>query len=108
MSLALPAYRHDFMHLARYNGRRVFPLSFLNEGLNVLARVCFNYASLLAPLALVTLVNGFQPFFIICIGIILTLFIPKWGEKSLLRKHLAQKFLAVIVIFAGTYLLLHT
>lgn len=101
-------FRSDFLAIFRNNGKRVFPLSLANESINILARACFNYASLLAPLALVTLVNGFQPFFVIGLGIIATLFIPMANKESLLKKHLAQKLVSVIIIFAGTYLLFHS
>jgi len=98
-------FRQDFVAIFKSNGKRVFPVSLANESLNILARACFNYASLLAPLALVTLVNGFQPFFVIGLGVLATLFIPMANKESLLKKHLLQKIVSVIVIFAGTYLL---
>lgn len=98
-------YRQDFIAIFKNNGSKVFPLSFVNESLNIVARACFNYASLLAPLALVTLVNGFQPFFVIGIGVVATLFISNANKESLLKKHLAQKVVSVVIIFAGTYLL---
>jgi drug/metabolite transporter (DMT)-like permease len=101
----MPSFRNDLKQVLRQNGKRAVPLSIFNESVNVMARVCFNYASLLAPLALVTLVNGFQPFFVIAIGIAVTLFLPSAGRESLLRKHLAQKLISVIIIFAGTYFL---
>ena len=103
--LMLPAFRRDLTSVLSKNGKRVLPLSMVNESFNVLARVCFNYASLLAPLALVTLVNGFQPFFVIVIGILITLFVRGGNKESLLKKHLAQKLVSVIIIFAGTYFL---
>lgn len=101
-------FRQDFLAIFKQNGKQVFPLSFINESLNIVARACFNYATLLAPLALVTLVNGFQPFFVIGLGIIATLFIPIANKESLLKKHLAQKLVSVIIIFAGTYLLFNS
>jgi len=101
----LPVFRNDLKSVVRKHGKHVVVLSVFDESLNVAARVCFNYATLLAPLALVVLVNGFQPFFVIIIGVILTLFLPSAGRESLLRKHLAQKLISVIIIFAGTYFL---
>jgi uncharacterized membrane protein len=103
--LMIPIFRDDLKVVLKENGKKAVPLSVFNESINVMARVCFNYASLLAPLALVTLVNGFQPFFVIAIGVAITLFLPIAGRESLLKKHLAQKLISVIVIFAGTYFL---
>ena len=103
--LALPTFRKDLSKVLRKNGKRAVPLSMFTESFNVIARVCFNYASLLAPLALVSLVNGFQPFFVIAIGIFMTLFVRGANRESLLKKHLAQKLISIIIIFAGTYFL---
>ena len=105
LAIASKPYREDFKTVMKSSGKAVVSLSVLNETINVLARVCFNYASLLAPLALVAVVNGFQPFFVIVMGIVVTLFWPAAGKESLERRHLVQKALSVVVIFAGTYLL---
>lgn len=64
-----------------------------------------NFATLLAPLALVWVVNGFQPFFVLLYGVIITLFFPKFGTESLLKKHLVQKVVAILIMFVGVLLL---
>ena len=101
-----PSFRNGFISVLRSSSAPVLVSSFLNESFNVIARMIFNYATLLAPLALVTLVSGTQPLFVLVFGIILTIFWPKLSQESLLRHHLAQKVIAILITFAGTYMLL--
>jgi transporter family protein len=101
-----PSFRNGFLSVLRRSSKPVLISSFLNESFNVIARMIFNYATLLAPLALVTLVSGTQPLFVLIIGIVLTMFWPRLSQESLLRRHLAQKIAAIIITFGGTYLLL--
>jgi len=98
-------YRQQFLSVFKTSKKRIFSINILNEVLGVGASLCFNYATLLAPLALVTLVNGFQPFFVLLYGVILTIFFPSLGEENLSRKNLSQKIFAISIMFAGSYLL---
>ncbi|MBU4142239.1 hypothetical protein KKE99_05225, partial [Patescibacteria group bacterium] len=87
------------------NKRAVLGWNTTNEVLNIIAKIIMNFATLLAPLALVWVVNGFQPFFVLFFGIIITLFFPRFSKENLLKKHLAQKVIAILIIFIGVYLL---
>jgi drug/metabolite transporter (DMT)-like permease len=100
-------YRQAFLGIIRANHRSVFTLSLTAEVLSTTARVSLNYASLLAPLALVTSVANTQPFFVIAIGILLTIFAPKFGKESITGRHLVQKLACSVIIFIGTYALVH-
>lgn len=98
-------YLKQFKHALLNNRGPILALVGISEGITVVARLCFFYASLLAPLALVATVNGFQPFFIFIYGVILTIFFPKISQESLLRKHVLQKVFSIALLFLGTYLL---
>ena len=98
-------YRQQFLRLMRENKVLILSVNSINETLNLVARGMFGYATLLAPLALVQVVNGFQPFFVFIYGVVLTLFFPPLGAEKLIRKNVVQKILAIIVIFIGTYFL---
>ncbi len=100
-------YRTDFLKIFKKNKAKIVPLSFLNETINVVARVSFNYATLLAPITVVTLINGFQPVFVLTIGVFLSVYLPKFGEESLLKSHMIQKIVGIITIFIGTALLIY-
>lgn len=98
-------YRNEFLRIMKVNRVPVIGLNVLNEILATLGDLAFKFAMLLAPLALVQSVNGFQPFFVFIFGVILTLFFPKLGTESLLKKHLAQKVITIVIMFVGTYIL---
>jgi len=104
----IPKWRQDFLNILngfKSNALNIFSINALNETLNIVAKMIFNFASLLAPLALVSLVNGFQPIFVFIFGIILTLLWPSLGKESITKKDLVQKFIAIVIILFGAYLI---
>ena len=60
---------------------------------------------MLAPIALVLLVDSFQPIFALIIGIILTMFFPKIVKEKLIAKSLLQKIIAISITLFGSYIL---
>lgn len=107
LAVASRKYRNSFMYLVRQHARSVFTLSLLAEGLSTTARISLSYASLLAPLAFVTVVANTSPFFAIILGVIITLFIPSFGGEDLGLANLLQKIFSTGLMFLGTFLLLH-
>jgi len=103
--IAIKSYRRQFLTVFKVNSVPVLAACSFNEIIFIAADGVSVYATLLAPIALVMIVNGFQPVFVFLIGIILTLFFPKLGKESLSKNDLAQKILAIGIISAGTYLL---
>jgi drug/metabolite transporter (DMT)-like permease len=101
----LPLYRRQFLATIAKSRSLVVSLNLASELLNIAAKLLANFASLLAPLALIWVVNGVQPVIVLFYGIILTLFIPQWGKENLERKFLAQKIIAILIIFAGVFVL---
>lgn len=78
----------------------------LSEILTTGGNVVLNYSFLLVPIALARTIEGYQPAFVLIIGILLTKFFPRlFHEKTELR-HLVPKIMAIIVIFIGSYLIL--
>jgi len=99
------AYRLQFLQIFKHNSWSVISLNSLNEILFVIAEGAVAYATLLAPIALVMTVNGFQPLFVFLFGILITLFFPKAEKESLSRNVIAQKILAIGIITIGTVVL---
>lgn len=97
-------YQTDIIQVVKSNSIGILSINAFNEIINLVAYLAFMYATLRANTTLVTLVNGFQPFFVFIMGIILTLFFPRFGKESLLKKHLFQKIISIVIIFIGTYL----
>jgi len=99
------SYRKQFMKVVQANKLPVLGLNGLNEVVNLTAKLSLNFATLLAPLALVWVVNAFEPFFVFTFGVLLTLLFPHIGAESLAKHHLAQKIIAISIMLLGTYLL---
>lgn len=104
LMLFVKPYRKQFLEVLKNNKMTVLGLNGINEVINIFAKIAFNVASLLAPITLIWIVNGLQPFFIFIYGILLTLFFPKIIKEDISRKTLAQKIVAIIVIFIGAIL----
>jgi len=99
------SYRRQFITVLKTNRVTVLGLNGVNEIVNIVAKVSFNLASLLTPVTMVWIVNGLQPFFVFIYGVILTLVFPKISQENITRKALAQKIVAIVVMFVGTYLI---
>lgn len=98
-------YRKEFVNSFRENGKRIMGLNIANEMINITATIAFSFATLLAPIALVWVVNGFQPVFIFLIGAFLTIFFPNIIKENLSTKIVIQKIVFILIITLGTYLL---
>ena len=102
----IPLYRKQFIATIQRGKKAVLTINLVSELLNIGAKLAANFASLLAPLALVWVVNGFQPLIVFIYGVILTLFMPRFGTEDISRKTVIQKLSAMIVMLVGIYLLL--
>lgn len=98
-------YRKQFLHLFKTNATALIGINVFNEVITLVGQLLFRYAILLAPLALVQTVNGFQPFFVFIIGAALTLFFPKIAQENLSKKIMIQKLIAIAAMLVGTYII---
>lgn len=99
------SYRDEFFLVIKKNKVSVLTLNGVNEVVNIVAKVAFNYASLLTPITITWIVNGFQPLFVFIYGVILTVFFPHISKEKIGGKHLAQKLVSILIMFVGAYLL---
>ena len=100
------SYRKQFLNVFKRDTTRVLSLNFVNEALISIARLSLNYATLLVPIALVAFVDwGFQPFFVLAFGILLSLFFPKYVNEKIDARSIFQKLLSILIMFFGTYLI---
>lgn len=100
--LFVARYRKDFLNTLKSKSIPILSLNAVNEGLYVSGNILFAYSFLLAPVALVLLVNAYQPLFVFAIGIVLTLFFPKLGVETITLRNILQKLAAIIVVGIGT------
>jgi drug/metabolite transporter (DMT)-like permease len=98
-------YRRQFLRTLRANRLPVVGLNVANELIAVVGYVMITYATLLVPIALVSVMSGFQPLMVFLIGVLLTLALPRIGREDLSRGRVVQKLLAMACMLAGTVLL---
>ena len=101
----LPLYRTQFIATIRRGKKAVLTINIVSELLNIGAKLAANFASLLAPLVLVWVVNGLQPLIVFIYGVILTVFLPALGKEDISRRTVVQKLSAMAVMLIGIYLL---
>lgn len=100
--LTIPRYRQTFVRAIHIKSPRVLGFVTLNELLGLVAKTATNFASLLAPLALVSVLNGLQPLFVFLLGILLTLYVPTYSKEQLDRDNVFRKIVAMIIMVIGT------
>ena len=101
----VPSYRGDFFGLFKQQKVAAFGLIALSKVLFSVSEAVTLYATLLAPVALVLLVNSFQPLFVFAFGIVLTLFLPRVAKESLGRMKVLQKGAGIGFMLVGSYLI---
>jgi len=99
------SYRTNFILAIKNNSKPVLLLNAVNEGIYTLGNLVLAFSLMLAPVALVLLINSFQTIFVLIIGIILTIFFPKITVEKIHAKHIWQKVIAIVITGIGTYLL---
>jgi len=99
-------YRNAFLAQFRKNSKAVVSLNVLNEGLYTAGNIAVAFAAMLAPVALILLLNAFQPIFVMAIGAMLAIFFPKLATEKATRHQVVQRLLAIAVTGVGTYILL--
>jgi len=103
--LAMPKYRKQFMTLFRRNPGAVIGVNAANELINLGGGLGVRYASLLAPVALVSAISATTTFFVFLFAILLTVFFPKIGREELSARNVVQKALGGLLIMAGVVLI---
>ncbi|MBD3248139.1 EamA family transporter, partial [Candidatus Falkowbacteria bacterium] len=101
----IKSYRLKFFDLFSKNKTIIISVNGINEIVNIVAKIIFNYVSLLIPLALAWAVNGIQPLFILAFGVILTLLFPRIFKEDISGKTFLKKLIFIILISVGVYFL---
>jgi drug/metabolite transporter (DMT)-like permease len=102
---SVPGYRRDFLGLFEQRKGVGLGLIALSRMLVSVSEAVTLYATLLAPVALVLLVNSFQPLFVFMLGIVLTLFVPRVARESLGPLKMLQKGAGIGLMLVGGYLI---
>lgn len=103
--LLYPIYKKDFISEIKRMKRPLFYLLLLNHFLTVIADFLIFYAITLAPVALVSVVQGVQPLYLIIFGLFLTLWFPHIVKEDIRKETIGVKVLSSGIIFLGLYFL---
>lgn len=99
--LLVPKYRREFNYMNKLGGKKIFSLNILSELITIVGNLLSRYATLLAPIALVYVIESFQPAIVLLIVIIGTKFFPNIITEKIDRKVLIPKILSIILIVIG-------
>jgi drug/metabolite transporter (DMT)-like permease len=102
--LIVPGYYEQFALLFRKSPGAVMGINAANELINLGGGLGVRYASLLAPVALVSAVSSTTTLFVFAFGVLLTLFFPKLGREDMSAHNLVRKGIAAVLVTAGVLL----
>src|SRR3989344_362653 len=100
---AVKKFREDFLAMFKDTGRKLLSLNVVSELLYIFGNLTNNFATLLAPIALVLVVSSYQPLFVFIGGTLLTLLSPHITTEKISSRHLAHKFISILIIIIGSY-----
>jgi hypothetical protein len=104
--IASPVSRRAFLEMLKPRQNkdfsRIMSLVILGEILTLAGHLATNMALLMAPVALVLVVEGLQPVFVFLIGTAATLFFPRFVTESLTKQAITQKLICLAAICAAS------
>jgi len=101
----IKSYRKDFFLSFKRNSGSIIGLNVINEAMNISGLIIMTFATILAPITLVWVINGFQPLFVFLIGIGLSIFFPHLIKEDLNKKVIIQRILFILLMFLGAYII---
>ena len=107
-SLCILLYGNNLKNLKKEMkkiSKKVFVYLTISEAIYRSSRLSFYFALSLIPAAIVALLQGFQPLFLLIEGIVLSLWFPYIIKEVVTKKTLSLKILAVFGIIFGLYLI---
>ena len=105
--LCIKAFRLPFINAIKKNGKKYLYLNITNETLNLIGNLLVNYANVALPIALVTVLTGFEGAFAFIIGVLGTIFIPRYIKEDLNKTIVIQKVFCIILGIIGLIILVY-
>jgi drug/metabolite transporter (DMT)-like permease len=99
--IAIPAYRRQFTTLLRTNTAALLSVNAANELINLGGGLGVRFASLLAPIAVVSAISSTTTLFVFGFGALLSRFAPTIAQEDLSLGNLLRKGAAAAVAAAG-------
>jgi len=103
--IGVPRYQQSFIKLFKARGVTFYGINAINEFLFMSGTMIANYAALLAPIALVSLLGSFQPLIVLGMGIVIGVITGK-KPKSLSQQEKYTQLLGIVLSIAGLLFIL--
>jgi uncharacterized membrane protein len=100
-------YRESFLTMFQNKKFSFYSINAINEGLFVAGTMIANFAAILGPVAIVSLLGSFQPVWVIVLGSVAALMYPKYfdNELALPKKELFIKLFGIFLTLIGVWFL---
>ena len=98
-------FRQDFIMMVTTPRLKILSLNIISEFLYMIGGLANNFALIIAPVALVFVVNSYQALFVFIFGVFFTIFFPKFVSEKISHEHFFHKLISIIIIMIGSYLL---
>jgi len=102
--LLIPKYFKQFVSLLKNNTGPLLAINASNELINLGGGLGVRFASLFAPVVIVSAISSTTTLFVFLFGVILTIFIPKFARENLSRANLIQKGIVALIVAIGVLL----
>lgn len=99
--LSLNSFRTAFISAIKSNGKKYLSVNIINEFLNLAGMLLENYANVLIPIAIVTVVSRVQVIFVFVIGLIGTILFPKFFNENISKDTVIKKILCITLSIIG-------
>lgn len=96
----------EFVGSLKKIGRRGLSTLATAQCVSACSSVSYYIAISLGPVSMVSAIGSLQPFFVLIYSVLLTIFVPKFLKEDLSRYNLLMKFVAVLFVLVGGWLLL--
>jgi drug/metabolite transporter (DMT)-like permease len=100
-----PSIRAAFAKVSRVLSNRGRTFIVVNEILTILAKATTFFAFSIGPVTLVSVLEGFQTFYAIALGWILTMLFPKIFQEDISSEGIARKVLCAVIAVFGLFLI---
>ena len=102
--LCVPSLLREFLALFRRSPGAVIGINAANELINLGGGLAVRFASLLAPVALISALSSTTTLFVFGFGVLLTEFFPRFGREDLSAHNLMKKGISALLVAAGVLL----
>ncbi len=98
----VPSWRREVITGIKTATLRKFKLFFINDTIDLSGHLLYQYALFIAPsVSLVAVLGGIQPFYVLILGSISTVFFPKIVKENISQQEIIQKVIGVGIIAVG-------